>query len=116
MKTLALGLVAGTAGNLLLDGPQTLRMARAMPLESWWLVLYLAVICSAVGYSIWFVVLRESDVNVVALTIFVQPLAGLAIAALWLHEPLHMGQFWGGLAIVTGMVLGLSRQIKRAQH
>lgn len=116
LKTLALGLVAGTAGNLLLDGQQTLRMVRVMPLESWLLVLYLASICSAIGYAIWFMAIRESDVNIVALTIFVQPLAGLAIAALWLHEPLHTGQFWGGLAIVAGLVLGLSRQIKRAQQ
>ena len=43
-----------------------------------------------------------------------QPVAGVAIAGLWLHEPLHLGQLWGCLAIVAGMVLGLSRQIKTA--
>jgi drug/metabolite transporter (DMT)-like permease len=42
----------------------------------------------------------------------VQPVAGVAIASLWLHEPLHLGQLWGSLAIVAGLILGLSRQIK----
>jgi drug/metabolite transporter (DMT)-like permease len=114
MKILALALMAGTAGNLLIDGPQTLRAAASLPWESWLLVFYLATICTAIGYAAWFMVIRETDVNVTALTIFTQPLAGVAIAALWLHEPLHWGQLWGGLAIVTGLVVGLSRQVRKA--
>ena len=61
---------------------------------------------------IWYVVIRETDVNITALTIFAQPVAGVAIAWLWLHESLHWGQLWGCLAIVAGLILGLSRQIK----
>ena len=112
MKILALALIFGTLANLAIDGHQTLLAARAMPLRCWWLVLYLATICTSIGYTIWFVVIKETDVNVVALTIFAQPIAGVAIAGIWLHEPLHWGQFWGSMAIVAGLVLGLSRQIK----
>jgi drug/metabolite transporter (DMT)-like permease len=113
MKILTLALIVGTAGNFLIDGPQTLRAAATLPWQSWLLVLYLSTICTAIGYAAWFMVIRETDVNVTALTIFVQPLAGVAIAALWLHEPLHWGQFWGGLAIVAGLVVGLSRQVRK---
>jgi drug/metabolite transporter (DMT)-like permease len=113
MKVLTLALIAGTAGNLLIDGPQTLRAAAALPWQSWALVLYLATICTAIGYAAWFLVIRETDVNVAALTIFTQPLAGVAIAALWLREPLHWGQFWGGVAIVAGLIIGLSRQVRK---
>jgi len=82
-----------------------------MPARGWWLVLYLPVICTAVGYAAWFVVIRESDVNVTALTIFVQPVAGVAIAGTWLHEPLRADSL--GLFGHRGrMALGLSRQIK----
>ncbi|HEX4646480.1 MAG TPA: DMT family transporter [Verrucomicrobiae bacterium] len=112
MKILTVALVFGTLGNLLLDGRQTMAAALAMPAYGWWMVLYLAVICTAIGYAVWFVVIRESEVNVAALTIFAQPLAGIAIAAVWLREPLHAGQLWGGAAIVAGLILGLSRQIK----
>ena len=112
MKILTLALIFGTAANLLMDGPQTWAAVRVMPLHYWWLILYLSTICTAIGYAIWFVVIKETDVNVAALTIFAQPVAGIAIAGLWLHEPLHWGQFWGSLAIVAGLVLGLSRQIK----
>ncbi len=112
MKVLSLALIFGTTGNLLIDGDRTFRAARAMPPQMWWLVLYLAVICTAVGYAFWFVVIRETDVNVVALTIFAQPVAGVAIAGIWLREPLHWGQFWGSAAIVAGLVIALSRQLK----
>ncbi len=114
MKILALVLIFGTMGNLLIDGPHTLKAALALPLRCWWLISYLSVVCTAFGYAFWFVVIRETDVNVAALTIFAQPLAGVALAAVWLHEPLHWGQFWGSLAIVIGLVIGLSRQLKPA--
>jgi len=114
MKILGIGLLFGTAANLLIDGRETYAAARVMPLQAWWMVLYMALICTAIGYAIWFVVIEESDVNVVALTIFAQPVAGLLIAMLWLHEVPHWGQFWGSLAIIAGLVVGLSRQIKVA--
>jgi len=112
MKILTLVLIFGTMGNLLIDGPHTLKAALALPLRCWWLIGYLSVVCTAFGYAFWFVVIRETDVNVAALTIFAQPVAGVALAAVWLHEPLHWGQFWGSLAIVIGLIIGLSRQIK----
>jgi drug/metabolite transporter (DMT)-like permease len=112
LKILTLSLLFGTAGNLMIDGAQTFAEVRVMPAHLWWPVLYLATICTAIGYAVWFMVLKETDVNVTALTIFAQPVAGVLIAGFWLHEPLHWGQLWGSLAIVAGLVLGLSRQVK----
>ena len=113
MKTLTLSLVAGTVANLLIDGPQTLHAARTLPLQAWVLLFSLAIICTAIGYSVWFIVIRECPVNVAALTIFAQSVFGVAIAALWLHEKLHWGHLFGSLTIVAGLVLGLSRQVHR---
>lgn len=112
-KVLALALLAGTALNLLIDGPQTLLAARTLPVHGWLLIAYLAVICTVIGYTAWFVVIQEAPVNVVVMTIFVQPVAGVAVAATCLGERLHWGQLWGSLAIVAGLTFGLSRQIKR---
>jgi drug/metabolite transporter (DMT)-like permease len=112
VKILTLALVFGTLANLLLDGPTTLAAVRIMPPRLWWMILYLSTVCTAIGYAIWFVVIKETDVNLVALTIFAQPVAGVLVAWLWLHEALHWGQLWGSLAIVAGLILGLSRQVK----
>ena len=111
-KIIAISMTVGTIGNVLIDGRQTFSEAAAMPARYWWMILYLSTLCTAFGYSVWYLVIRETDVNITALTIFVQPIAGLAIAYFWLREPLHLGQLWGSLAIVAGLILGLSRQIK----
>ena len=113
MKMLTVALLAGTGVNLLVDGPTTLRVATTLSPLGWGLLLALALICTAIGYTVWFVVIRECPVNVAALTLFTQAVFGVAIAALWVGERPHSGQFLGSLAIVAGLVLGLSRQIKR---
>lgn len=115
MKMIAISLLAGTVLNVLIDGPATLSSARVLPLISWLLLGALALVATVIGYTIWFVVIRECPVNVAALTIFAQSLFGVAIAALWLGEELHVGQLFGSIAIVGGLVLGLSRQIKTRQ-
>ena len=112
-KTVAVSLLAGTAANLLLDGPQTFRAAQTLPLQAWCLVFALAIICTVLGYTLWLLVIRECPVNVAALTIFAQSVFGVAIAALWLGEAIHWGHLFGTLAIAAGLILGLSRQIRR---
>ncbi len=106
-KVVAVSLGAGAAVNLLLDGHSAAKAALLMPLGAWLLILYLGVICTVVGYSLWYVVIRETEVNVTALTIFVQPVAGVLLAVLALGEPPHWGQLWGSLAIGLGLLAGL---------
>jgi len=114
MKMLCISLWVGTALNLLIDGPSTLAAAVHLPLRAWVLLGVMAVVCTAVGYSVWFIVIRECPINVVALTIFSQAVFGVLIAALWVGEQLHWGQLLGSLTIVAGLILGLSRQIQPA--
>jgi drug/metabolite transporter (DMT)-like permease len=116
MKVLALSLVAGTIVNLLIDGPNTMAAASRMPALPWLLILGMAMICTSFGYGFWFLVIREGEVNVAALTIFAQPVFGVALANLWLGEALHWGQLWGSAAIVLGLVIGLSRQVKPVER
>ncbi len=111
MKMLAISLLAGTAVNLLIDGPATLAAARSLSPRAWALLAMLSVICTSIGYSVWFIVIRQCPINVAALTIFVQSVFGVLLAALWLGEPLHWGHALGSATIVAGLVLGLSRQV-----
>jgi drug/metabolite transporter (DMT)-like permease len=114
-KTIALALLAGTAVNAALNGPDTLRAAAAMPPFAWLLMAYLVVICTVIGYVVWFVVIRETEVNVTVLTVFLQPVIGLGIAVVALGESLRWSQLWGSGVIIVGLVIGLSRQIRQTQ-
>jgi drug/metabolite transporter (DMT)-like permease len=114
MKVLTISLLVGTAVNLLIDGTNTFAAARDMAWKGWALLVALAFVCTAVGYTLWFVVIRECPINVAALTVFAQSVFGVILAATWLGEPLVWGQILGSTIIVAGLVLGLSKQIKKA--
>lgn len=109
LKVATLALAGGMVVNLALDGPATLAAARTLPLRGWMEIGYLATICTAIGYAVWFAAMRFVPVNVVAMSVFTQPFAGSLIAVGLLGEPLHIGQLWGGLAIAIGLGLGLRR-------
>lgn len=112
LKILALALLAASVVNSMIDLPTTLKVAESLSPRSWLLLLWLAIVCTAIGYSLWLVVIRECPVNVAALTVFSQAAFGVAIAAVWLGERPHWSQLWGSLVIAAGLVLGLSRQAK----
>jgi drug/metabolite transporter (DMT)-like permease len=105
--------MAGTVVNLGMDGGLTLRAAAAMPARAWLVLAYLALICTLAGYSLWFAVIKETQINEAALTLFVQPVVGAAVAMAWLHETLRWGQLWGSLVIVAGLIVGLPRAARR---
>ena len=105
-KVVAISLAAGTLLNFAIDGRSTLAAAAQVPLHGWLLLLYMSVLCTMAGYVLWLVIIADTAVNLVAMTVFVQPVAGVAMAALILKEPLHWGQLWGALAIGAGLTLG----------
>jgi drug/metabolite transporter (DMT)-like permease len=112
-KMLLASLLAASAANLLLDwvtGAHTFQALQFLPLSAWLLLIYMALVCTIVGYSLWYLVIRETEVNITGLTVFVQPVAGLALSVLCLGESLHMGQLWGSLVIIAGLIVGLRRK------
>lgn len=107
LKVTTLSLLGGVTVNLALDGPSTIAAATTLPPHAWFEIGYLSILCTAIGYTVWFAALRVIPVNVAALTVFTQPFAGTLIALALLGERFHIGQFWGGLAILVALALGL---------
>jgi drug/metabolite transporter (DMT)-like permease len=103
LKLVGVGLLGGTAANISLSGASIPHL----PIGAWLSVVYLGLICTAFGYALWYFAIQRAPVNLVGLTVFAQPVAGLLLAALWLGERLHWGQFWGSAVIVAGLIIGL---------
>jgi len=109
-KVLGSGLIAGTIANTSLDlctRTPTLSALQVLPMKAWLLLIYLVVVCTLIGYSLWYVVIRETEVNLAGMTIFVQPVAGLFLSVIWVGESLHWGQLWGSLVIMLGLMIAL---------
>lgn len=111
-KVVGISLFAATALNLALEGSRAVPAALTLPASAWGMLLYMSILCTSAGYVLWLLIIRDTQVNLVALTVFVQPLAGVLIAHFWLREPLHWGHFWGGLSIGLGLVIGFLRAAK----
>jgi drug/metabolite transporter (DMT)-like permease len=109
LKLLAASALWGAVLNLALDGPRLLRKAPDLTGVDWLVMGYLVLVCTLLGYTLWYVVIRETDVSLAALTILVQPMIGVFVAAWLLGEALHWGQLWGAVAIVLGLLVGLQR-------
>ncbi|MFO1477464.1 MAG: DMT family transporter [Verrucomicrobiota bacterium] len=108
LKMLAVSLLAGTAANLMIDGPATTSGAASLSTRQWLLAGVLALVCTTIGYGFWFRVIRRCPVNLAALTVFSQAIFGVATARLWLGEPIRLPQIAGSAIILAGLVLGLS--------
>src|SRR5437762_870046 len=93
--------------DVTLDHVATFVAIRSISASAWLFLIYLATVCTIVGYTLWYVVIRETEVNVTGLTVLVQPLAGWLISVIWLGERIHWGQLWGSVAIVAGLAVGL---------
>ncbi len=108
LKVVAVALGWGTLVNLMIDGPNTWAKLPSLTVTAWVILGYLSIICTLVGYSLWYVVIRETDVSLAAMTILIQPAVGVLIAAVAVAEPLHWGQLWGSAAIVLGLIVGVN--------
>src|SRR5688572_24943917 len=103
IKLVGCGLIGATVANVTVSGVQV----PAIPVQAWLVLAYLAIICTAFGYALWYFAIERAPVNLVGLTVYTQPVAGLLLATLWLGAPLHWGQLWGSLVIIVGLMIGL---------
>ncbi|MBN1282548.1 MAG: DMT family transporter [Proteobacteria bacterium] len=96
--------------------PMQMRQGFAVPLDgrSLFAIGYLAVICTALGYTAWVAVLGRVPLSVMEFTIFIQPVAGALIANAALGEPIDARVGAGGALCVLGMIVAVTGHIRHA--
>jgi drug/metabolite transporter (DMT)-like permease len=72
--------------------------------RAFWGVMWLGPLSTAGGYLVWMSMLRRVPVNLVAMTLFVQPVVGSIFGALFLHEQLGLTQWLGGALIIAAVI------------
>lgn len=78
-------------------------------------IIYLALICTACGYTLWVAILKHVPVNVMLFTIFLQPVGGMLIARLTLGEPIDERLLTGGALLIAGMALAVVGHVRTSR-
>jgi drug/metabolite transporter (DMT)-like permease len=73
--------------------------------ESLLAIMFLGVICNAVCYLIWNIILRHTEAGVMAVTLYAQPAGGVIVGWLWLGESLSTTGLIGACLIFAGIWL-----------
>jgi len=71
----------------------------------WVLIAYATVIQFCVAYVTWFAALARLPASVAAIGTMAVPVIGVAVAAIWLHEPLGIGQIAALVFTLAGVAL-----------
>jgi O-acetylserine/cysteine efflux transporter len=82
---------------------------RAIDLEALWALLYVALISTLAGFAVWGSLLKTYGASTVAPFTMLVPFFGMASAAGFLGERIHAVDVAGGVLVVGGILLGLTR-------
>lgn len=77
-----------------------------------WAIGYLAILCTVAGYTLWVSVMRHVPVGVMLFTVFIQPVAGPFIAAVFLHETIDSRIVKGGAFLLLGMFVAVGGHLR----
>ncbi len=96
-------------GALLLSPIVYLELSQLWPIsftrESIIAIMFLGVVCNAICYVIWNIILRHTEAGVMAVTLYAQPVGGVIIGWLWLGESLSATGMAGAALIFAGIWL-----------
>jgi len=77
---------------------------------AWGAILFLAIPCTVIGYTLWYILLEHMPAGVLGVFIFIQPVVGVALGVRYRNEALSIFLLLGALLIVLGVWLtGSSR-------
>lgn len=76
----------------------------AIPLDGWLAVLYLGAFASVFGYTLWYWLIQRTPVNQIALSLYVQPIAGALLGYLVLSEKFTEATWIGAVIILASLL------------
>lgn len=79
-------------------------------------ILYLSVVCTIVGYTMWLAIMKFVPVNVMLFTIFIQPIAGPVVAALTIGEKIDKRIIMAGIFLLSGTLVAVIGHFRRQRR
>jgi drug/metabolite transporter (DMT)-like permease len=105
--------VEATHGGLIVAVPLFLtsmlisneQISLEVPVVAWIAILYLGVIATALGFSMYYFILKNMDAIKVSMITLVTPVTALLLGALFNNEPLSVSILMGALLVVLGLAV-----------
>lgn len=97
--------ILGAMPILAFLGPSSLSAAANMPWDGWVSVLFLALVSTVVGVSVWVLALQHLEASRVGAFIYLVPFWGVLLSRILLAEPLTPALLAGGAVVIAGVVL-----------
>lgn len=72
---------------------------------SMWGYLYITLITSFIGYFLWNFILKRMEATKVSIMSNLSPILAVIFGVTFLNEPLTNGLIWGGILIISGILL-----------
>jgi drug/metabolite transporter (DMT)-like permease len=74
---------------------------------------YLGLFATSLGFAIWYRVLRRRESHRVGVTIMIQPVIGIPLAAIVFQESVKIGFLLGAALIALGVYLAMAKDMRR---
>jgi drug/metabolite transporter (DMT)-like permease len=81
-----------------------------LSLNSWFVILFLSLTCSLLGYYIWFDVVNKAGAALTSTFLFAEPLVTVLLAVIFVREEITLAIIAGGLLIFIGVYLVVKQQ------
>jgi drug/metabolite transporter (DMT)-like permease len=95
----------GTLPILLTTRSELLSRIATLPWDGWLSVLYLALICTVAGFTVWNAALRHLEASQAGSFVYLSPLWGVVFSQVLLHEPMNPALFLGAAIVFGGVAL-----------
>ena len=92
------------AASLILESDH-LRLLQNATLIGWGSVIYMGIVMTALGYGIWYHLLKKYDVNQVVPFLLLLPVTSIVGAVLFLGEHPSIRILLGGLVVIAGVAI-----------
>jgi O-acetylserine/cysteine efflux transporter len=99
--------------SLVAEGPAPLATILALSPQGWFAVVYVAVISTVLGYSLWGALLSRHPAAVITPFALLIPVVGLSVAALVLGEGVTRGEAAAAAIVLAGLALAILGQRRR---
>ncbi len=86
-------------------GTSVFKTITSVSINSTVVVIYLGIFPTVISFLCWSVVLSKIDVSRAAVFLYIIPVITIAIAYIWLHEIPSLKSLFGGMIIITGVII-----------